>query len=298
MKNLLNTNIIMKEKLTQKDYDEIYHLESICLEKDQTSLKLELDYKLSRAKWDGEMLKVNNEFMYYENNLLIGYIGICQFGSSPLEINGMVHPDFRKRGIFKKLYEKVKEEFFKRSCEKILLLSDHYSLSGQEFIKTTEAIYDNSEYEMYLKNTVNQTEFSNKIALRRATNQDARELALQNAIYSGATFDEGQITLPEDEEKSGFTIFIAELNSKIIGKVHLELNQGISGIYGFGVLPQYRGMGYGREILIGSIIKLQERNAQEIMLQVATKNNNALNLYKSCGFEVTSTMDYYAITKQ
>ena len=29
------------------------------------------------------------------------------------------------------------------------------------------------------------------------------------------------------------------------------------------------------------------------MLQVATKNKSALNIYKSCGFEETSTMDYY-----
>lgn len=298
MKKSLNTSIKIKEKLTQKDYDEIHHLESICLKKDQTSLKLELDYKLSRGKWDGEILKANNEFMYHENNLLIGYIGICQFGGSALEINGMVHPDFRRRGVFKELYGSVKEEFNKRDSDKILLLSDHHSLSGQEFIKTTGAIYDYSEYEMYLKNTVNQTQFSNKIILRRATNEDAREIALQNAIYSGITFDEGQITLPEDEEKSGFTIFIAELDATIIGKVHLELNQGIGGIYGFGVIPEYRGMGYGREILIGSIAKLEERKAQEIMLQVATKNSNALNLYKSCGFEVTSTMDYYTVTKQ
>ncbi len=298
MKKPLNTSIKIKEKLSQKDYDEIHHLESICLKKDQTSLKLELDYKLSRGKWNREILNVNNEFMYYENNSLIGYMGICQFGGSELEVNGMVHPDFRRRGVFKELYGRVNEAFNKRASDKMLLLSDHHSLSGQEFIKTTGAIYDYSEYEMYLKNTVNQTEFSNKIILRRATNQDAREIALQNAIYSGITFDEGQITLPEDEDKNGFTIFIAELDSKIIGKVHLELNQGIGGIYGFGVIPEYRCMGYGREILIGSIVKLKERKAHEIMLQVAIKNSNALNLYKSCGFEVTSTMDYYTVTKE
>jgi ribosomal protein S18 acetylase RimI-like enzyme len=33
------------------------------------------------------------------------------------------------------------------------------------------------------------------------------------------------------------------------------------------------------------------------MLQVAVKNKNALRLYKSCGFEVTSTMDYYRLSK-
>lgn len=287
----------VKEKLTQKDYDEIHHLQNICLENDRISLKLELDYKFSRTKLNQEILNVNNEFLYYENDLLIGYMGICHFGGSELEVNGMVHPNYRRRGVFKELYASVKAEFNKRASNKMLLLTDHLSLSGQEFIETTGAIYDFSEFEMYLKNTINKKAFSNRITLRKATNQDAREIAMQNAIYSSVPFDEGLITLPEDEEKSGFTIFIAELNSKIIGKVNLELNQDICGIYGLGVLPEYRGMGYGREFLMGSIAKLKERNAQEIMLQVATKNSNALNLYKSCGFEVTSTMDYYALTK-
>jgi len=287
----------MKEKLTQKDYNQIKHLESICLKKDETSLKLELDYKLSRGKWDQEIHNVNNEFMYYENDLLIGYMGICEFGGSELEVNGMVHPEFRRLGLFKELYERVWDEFKKRSANKMLLLSDQHSLSGKEFINTTGAIYDFSEYEMYLKTTVNTPEFCNRITLRKATNQDAREIAFQDAIYAGVTFDESQITLPEDEEKSGFTIFLAELDSKIIGKINLELIQGVGGIYGFGVRPEYRGKGYGREILMSSIIKLKERNAQEIKLQVVTKNSNALNLYKSCGFEETSKMDYYALEK-
>ncbi len=297
MKNLTNTNIIMKENLTQEDYNQIDLLESICLKKDKTSLKLELDYKLSKAQWNKEILNEYNEFMYYENNLLIGYMGICQFGGSEIEVNGMVHPDFRRNGIFKELYEKVKEEFNKRSCDRMLLLTDHHSISGQEFIKTTDATYDFSEYEMHLKNTVNKTQLSNRISLRKATNKDAREIAIQNAIYSSEEFIEEEITLPEDEEKSGLTIFIAELGSKIVGKIGLELNQGIGGIYGFGVLPEYRCNGYGREILMSSIVKLKERNAQEIKLQVVTKNSNALNLYKSCRFEVTSIMDYYVVNK-
>ena len=287
----------MKEKLTQEDYNQIDLLESICLKKDKTSLKLELDYKLSRAQWNQEILNECNEFMYYENNLLIGYMGICQFGGSEIEVNGMVHPDFRRNGVFKELYKKVKEEFNKRSCDRMLLLSDYHSISGQEFIKTTDATYDFSEYEMYLKTAVNKTELSNRVTLRKATNEDAREIAMQNAIYSGEEFIEEEITLPEDEEKSGLTIFLAELDSKIIGKIGLELTQGIGAIYGFGVLPEYRCKGYGREILMSSIVKLKERNAQEIKLQVVTKNSNALNLYNSCGFEVTSIMDYYAVTK-
>ncbi|WBW98988.1 GNAT family N-acetyltransferase [Oceanirhabdus sp. W0125-5] len=297
MKIISNTRIELKEKLSEKDYTQIKNLESICIKKDQISLKLELDYKLEASKYHQEILNEHNEFMFYEDNLLIGYIGICHFGSSEIEVNGMVHPDFRRKGIFKDLYTKVKDEFNLRSCDKMLLLSDKRSLSGQEFIKTTGAIYDFSEYEMYLKDLKNKKELLNKLTLRKATNEDAKEIAIQNAIYAGKEFNEEQITLPEDEDKSGFTIFIAEFDSKIIGKVNLELNHGVGGIYGLGVLPEFRGKGYGREILMKSIEKFKDSNAQEVKLQVVTENSTALNLYKSCGFEVTSIMNYYSIIK-
>ena len=34
-------------------------------------------------------------------------------------------------------------------------------------------------------------------------------------------------------------------------------------------------------------------DAREVKLQVLVFNENALNLYKSAGFEITSTMDYF-----
>lgn len=34
-----------------------------------------------------------------------------------------------------------------------------------------------------------------------------------------------------------------------------------------------------------------------LCFQVAVKNEKALNLYKSCGFEKKSTMDYYMVDK-
>ncbi|WP_396020655.1 GNAT family N-acetyltransferase [Clostridium sp. CM027] len=51
-------------------------------------------------------------------------------------------------------------------------------------------------------------------------------------------------------------------------------------MYGFGVLPEHRGNGYGRDILLSSIEKLKEKNSKNIMLQVSVKNKNALK--KSC----------------
>ncbi|MFD1019610.1 GNAT family N-acetyltransferase [Thalassobacillus hwangdonensis] len=277
----------MKARLNQQDYDEITILKNHCIENDQVTLKLELEYKLASANTNEF-----NEFMYYDDDLLIGYIGICQFGGSTLEVNGMVHPSYRRMGVFTKLFDLVKTESHYRNAENMLLLSDRNSPSGQAFIKQLETHYEHSEYEMHLKNAPDKQP-PTTVKLRKATNADAKEIARQNAIYF--EIDEPEVRLPEEEERHGVEIFLAEFEGTTIGKVHLETNEGVGAIYGLGVIPEQRGKGYGRAILMEAVKKLQEMQVEDIMLQVAVENKNALTLYKSCGFQVTSTMDYFTL---
>lgn len=180
----------------------------------------------------------------------------------------------------------------------MLLLGDHNSISGREFLKYTGADYHFSEYEMYLRKSVKLDSGVNNVVLRKASNSEAREIARLDSVCFDEEFKEENILIPEEEEKSGFVICFAEADNRTIGKVNLEMSGTVRGIYGLGVLPEYRGKGYGRGILARAIEKLQESGSEEVMLQVEAKNENALNLYKSCGFEITSTMDYYRMVKK
>ena len=295
----------------QEDYVLLCELYKVCIQYEQIALKLELEYKRESANiktQEQDQFDVN-EFLYFDGKQLIGYFGICSFGgtASPLEITGMVHPDYRRRGIASKLYELVFAECKRRKAGEILGLSDKKSISGQKFLEKIKAEYRYSEYEMYLreenrKQDEKQDEnLSYDIQLRKATNEDAYEVAYQNSIYFNDPLEQGEeneteiqkMMLPEEEEKCGMTIYLALKDHSVIGKVHLQSVNGVGGIYGLGVLPENRGKGYGREILVQSIIELKQRNVEEIMLQVATENEKALNLYQSCGFQETSVMEYF-----
>ncbi|WLR54722.1 GNAT family N-acetyltransferase [Mesobacillus subterraneus] len=290
--------IKLKENIDDEDYKVINELQDRCLQTDQIALKLELDYKVGVRGDSSKGVQDINEYLYFDGELLIGYIGICSFGG-PLEVNGMVHPEYRCQGVFTKLFELVIAEWRRRSSGSLLLLSDRNSESGQQFIATTGAQYKHSEYEMYLKKDVpvTTTDQLTGIVFRKAANADAKEIARQNAIYFN---DEEEVNaddmpLPEVEEKRGMTSYLVEKEGVIIGKVNLQLTSKLGAIFGLGVLPEHRRKGYGRALLLLAIKKLKEANAQEIMLQVASENSNALDLYKSCGFEETSTMDYFEL---
>lgn len=305
MKAIQNPWIKLKENIDANDYEVINHLQERCIKHDGTALKLELDYKLGVSHDGSKGVQNINEFLYFDGEKLIGYIGVCSFGG-PWEVNGLVDPDYRRQGVFKKLFELVQAEWKRKDSGSMLLLSDRKSESGQKFIAASGAQYKHSEYEMYLKECAGETapEQSAGITFRKATNADAREIARQNAIYFNDEYEENDfeeneqdavIILPEEEEKRGMTSYLVEKDGQIIGKVNLHLTSKLGAIFGLGVLPEHRRKGYGRALLLMAIEKLKEANAQEIMLQVAAENSNALNLYKSCGFVETSTMDYFEL---
>ncbi|MCK8060630.1 MULTISPECIES: GNAT family N-acetyltransferase [unclassified Fusibacter] len=293
MKN--HPHILLKSYLNKDDIKAIKTLEQLCKEHDKTSLKLELEYKASISAGADPRLDEISEIMYFEDDSLVGYLGIGNFGSFEPELNGMVHPDYRRKGIFKRLYAQATYECSKTPQPHMLLLTDRDSVSGSTFVKNTGARLHHSEFEMYLdKKTLDQLPaIEPVITLRKASNQDTDEIARQNAVYFGCPIDEVQRLIPEEEEANGMTIFIAECGSTVVGKVHLALYDGVGSIYGLGILEAYRGKGYGKQLLRLGVQELLAKKASDVFLQVEAQNDNALQLYISSGFYVTSTMDYY-----
>ena len=291
LEKILDQSICLKEYISEKDYKEINQLEKICSLQDKTNLKLEIDYKLNRSR-DSEIgLKNINEFLYYVEDVLVAYLGISSFGGSNIgEINGMTHPDFRRKGIFKKLFKLAREECQNRSFDKLLLLADGKSDSGVEFIKAHGGNYDFSEYRMKLLNKTT-SENIKPISLRKAEKLDAKEIGRQNSIFFNHS--EECESFPEEEEGLNKITYMVELNKEIIGKVRVEYSDNSAFISGFGILPNFRGKGYGKTALKEALRSINEKSINEIELDVECKNNTALNLYKSCGFEEQSVMNYY-----
>lgn len=292
--------IQLRGGVNEKLYNQIQNLQGICESYHETNLKLELDYKLAKYKTDGcNMIQKINEFTYWDEQTLIGYIGINDFGGRVIEVNGMVHPEYRRKGIFKKLFSLVVDEWSKRDIDTMLLLTDKRSIEGKEFINSRNAIYDHCEYEMVLCNSKYESLKNTmmEMYLRDANSEDVLEIARQNSIYFGEELKDQTLIDVEEEKNRGFYIYMAELNGVIIGKVHLHIMEGKGGIFGLGILPVYRGKGYGRELLLCSVEKLMELGTNHIFLQVDAENDTALGLYTSCGFDEIYSMEYYKLTK-
>lgn len=300
--------IILKSLIDETDFRRIQELERVCTDFEPIALKLELEYKLADAQMKSDPIDMGpiRELMYEIGDEIIGYLGISTFGGQDWEVTGMVHPAWRRKGIFKTLYRLMCSE---SACQKpggVLLLCDRHSPGGRAFLATTGAVRDHCEHEMFLRPDFPDSAFQTPIRLRQADRFDIPEIQRQNKIYfdfgsdpidsDSDVTDHGDIVLiPEEEELRGMTIYIAELDQIPVGKVHIQRGSDFWGIYGLGVLPEYRSLGYGRAILSLAVSRMRSLGAPAVMLQVDADNDRALSLYQSCGFESTSTMDYYRL---
>ena len=289
---LLDRRIIIKKYINEEENNRIKEWEDVCIEEDEVNLKLELEYRAQVYKEYKKSPNDINEFLYYVNNKLIGYLGISSFGRNIAEINGMVHPRFRRQGIFSKLLSISLDECKKRNFNNILLLCDDKSKAANEFIKSIKSNYSFSECRMKCTNWSAQPSEKN-IILKDAKNKDICEIENLNEIFFGLASSE-QI-LPEDEEKNNIITYLIQLDNKIIGKIKVDKELTSAFISGFGIIPEFRNKGYGKAALTEVLNNLKKEDINTVGLDVEIRNKNALNLYKACGFKEQSIMNYYEV---
>ncbi|HEY5002602.1 MAG TPA: GNAT family N-acetyltransferase, partial [Ktedonobacteraceae bacterium] len=170
------------------------------------------------------------------------------------------------------------------------------SSSGQAFVGSLATKYDHSEYKMVLEEARLPSSFDEHLQFREAREEDIPALTHITAL----AFDLSELGVdwysPEVLANPKHRYYVALLdNVNIIGKLDVSLTELAGFIYGFGVLPEYRGRGYGRQLLAHTIQTLLALGKQQIALEVATVNKNALSLYQSCGFKETGSYDYYMV---
>ncbi len=285
-----------RKTLNNDEFDAIRDLAELCNKHESIQLKLNWNMLKERS---GEK---TNDFLYYENGQLVGFIGMYQFRSTEVEVSGMVHPEHRRKGIFGEMVRVVKQESVSRNIPKLIFICQHGSLSGKSFMETIGAKYSFSEHWMQLEEPAygaSDGKNGSSITLRSAEPRDGDVILQLTVAGFDITESDARKYIEKNRNSPTNQIFIADLRREdgsllSIGKINVRLDAGKAFIYGFCVKPDYRGRGYGRVILSESIeaIKAQNETAS-IALEVAASNERALGLYESCGFRVLNANDYF-----
>jgi ribosomal protein S18 acetylase RimI-like enzyme len=269
--------------LTSKQLVDIKELQQACEKGEPFELKL---------NWDMLQTRPENEihdFFYYENENLIGFVGLYGFGNK-VELCGMVHPEYRRKGIFSQLFNQAEKVIFERKYKQVLLNAPSKSESAKEVLKTISCSYTFSEHQMkwHEQELVKQED----VSLRPSTEEDLiTEIQLDVLCFG---YEEEDAREYNEQIRLVDQYSMIEWEGKSVGKMRISHTDGEAWIYGFAVHPDFQGRGIGRKALINVVLE-QHQNGFPVFLEVEAKNANALKLYEACGFRAYHSQDYYVM---
>lgn len=283
---IMNIDIAKPSCISEIETKHFYEIIAKCNSNDGTSYTFDPkdDYKK-----DDEI----NHFILYSEGIPVSAVYLFAPGSSEAEVYGFTLPSYRGRGFMRTLLEEVTAEIRSRSIPSLLLVCDGNSESGKRFVEMRNADYDFSEYSMIWKQSpVSVSDFS--VELRSVSGKDRDRLAEINS----EAFDE-----EKSEAEKFIDLFISSdlrdfysvvHEGEIVGMIGRYLEDARDYIHGFCIAAPYRGKGLGRQALLQMVDICRKADpARQIMLEVETENENALKLYKSCGFRLESVFAYY-----
>jgi ribosomal protein S18 acetylase RimI-like enzyme len=278
--------LVATQGLSANELDAINELADICNAHDHGNLKLNRDMLATRPR------DATNDFLYYADGLLVGFLPLFTFNAIEAEVSGMVHPAYRRRGIFTVLYHAARRHCENSGFQRMLFMVERSSEAGQAFVAQIGATYQHSEYLMTLTTPQPVPAKHPTMQLRPATRADAPTIvhilmaAFHDPDDNPERFAKERMSDPASEW------LLASDGDAPFGTLCLFTTTQETFIFAFGVLPAYQGQGYGAQILGLTIAKALATQPQRVLLEVATENANALRLYTRCGFEQTTTYDY------
>ncbi|WP_178025317.1 GNAT family N-acetyltransferase [uncultured Paenibacillus sp.] len=226
---------------------------------------------------------------------LVAFLGLYPFGST-LEVCGMVHPDYRRQGLFTSLLRRGLNSATVVSYSTILLNAPGNSELAKQFLATYPCRFDFSEYQMKYAAEAASADLSSiaiQATLRQAEEADRPLLSRLDQEGFGLTAEDTRQfyeALNEDEIRQNELILH---EGEAVGKIRVSRRDQEAWIYGFVVSSSRRGQGIGGKAL-RQVVYREQAAGYNVWLEVALNNPQAKKLYEQAGFRVCRSQDYYA----
>lgn len=247
-------------------------------------------------------------FLCTLDGALVGFCTLSGDDDPELELCGMVHPAYRRRGIGRALLDAALASARRRLATlRVLAICEDASVAGRAFVAAAGGKHSFSENRMetaamppaHASHASHSSHASARaLDVREAGQDEAHDLARVIATSFGQSDDHMAEDIVRDMTVEGERYFLARLGgepNEPVGAFKIFVDKPKAYIYAFGVLPEYRRRGYGREILEDILPRLFAEGWTAVGLEVDADNFPAQALYRSVGFHDVTVYGYYAL---
>lgn len=279
--------------LTPADLEAIADLEARVVAHDGGRLKLE--WGRLRDPGRGQGGGAEDVLARSDDGRLVGFAGLYGYGSSAVEIAGMVEPESRRQGLGGALLDAVVQLCPQAGGGSPLLIVARESAGGQALAHARGAVLDHSEHALVLDGDPADGLGDPASSMRAATPADVPAIVAILSAGFGYVPDDVAQRLSGADGLTLVTELTVDGRSEIVATMRAQLTETTGGIYGFAVDPAHQGRGIGRDFLRRACRQLRDHGAAQVGLEVAVENDRALGLYTSLGFTPVVTEDYWRL---
>ncbi|MEK4003733.1 GNAT family N-acetyltransferase [Paenibacillus sp. FSL H3-0333] len=279
-------NIIPMTYHSKQQAADIKALEQQCSQADSIQLSSDLEHLV---KEDGD-----HALLCYREDQLIGLLSWFAADSDYAQINAMVHPDYRRQGVFRSLVKCARADIEPLGVHR---LSYKIPASSQTGLLAAQALggdFDRSEYAMSYAGMNSASPLPSELILLPAAPEDLEFMVSCSSQAFGESEDDTRKYFTQTDEPERIT-YIAWTGSERIGLIRVNyINENTAFIHNFCILPSHQGKGVGEKVLRQAVGILLQKPYPVIRLSVVTGNVRALNLYLRAGFKIHSEYKYYS----
>ncbi len=280
--------IVSTNLLTETQFADIEALQKMCNDADG----LKSDAFLSNE------INFNKElpcfFLGYEENELIAFLTTFMPHSNEAEMIAFTKPTHRRQGCFTALLQVAMDMLKRAGIPKLFFVVEPDSKSGAQVLgKYPAATWERSEYRL-IHFGKSELPLSPDLQLQLVSCENKEVcLKLCGEIFVIPKVENDRF-IQNAIDMDNRSIYMVFLGQEPIGTFNLNVERDDTYIYGLGVSPDYRGKGFGKQLL-GLALNVALSKSEKAILDVDTNNPHAYQLYIHNGFVVDFQTDYYAL---
>ena len=240
-------------------------------------------------------------FLYYEKGELVGLLTV--YADDPdVEVAILVHPNHRRQGIARVLYESFEKETASYPIESVTFQTERVFLERHPEFASNWGLVEDDETETWLgkdRRPYPLATISNlEVVLADRSYQDQisqlKFEAFSEEHESREVVDRYVAKALKDPESR---LYILLKNDQVIGTCTVDLSSNTNYFYGLAIAELERGKGYGSYLAKSLVNQLIAQNDKAFQIAVEDSNVGAKRLYEKIGF-VKQTQVVYLKPKE
>ena len=240
-------------------------------------------------------------FLYYEKGELVGLLTV--YADDPdVEVAILVHPNHRRQGIARVLYESFEKETASYPIESVTFQTERIFLENHPDFASNWGLVEDDETETWLgkdRRPYPLATISNlEVVLADRSYQDQisqlKFEAFSEEHESREVVDRYVAKALKDPESR---LYILLKNGQVLGTCTVDLSSNTNYFYGLAIAELERGKGYGSYLAKSLVNQLIAQNDKAFQIAVEDSNVGAKRLYEKIGF-VKQTQVVYLKPKE